>query len=163
MPRSTSDRSTEKRFIFIDTETGERFRANITPERRRIGGRWVRVFQDAITRIAVEHPELQGRSLRVLLYVAGVVKWDNAIPGPSATATALGMRQPNVSRAYRELMAVGAVIERDGGYYLSPLMAWKGTERQRDTACRELFADVRLALPVSRMGAAAGDHSSIVS
>ena len=110
----------------------------------------MRVFQDAVSRIVLDHPELRGQSLRVLLYLTSVTKWDNSIPNPASTAQAMNLHRSHVSRAYGDLVAVGAIIKRMDGYYLSPLLGWKGTERQLDAFCRELFTDGRLALPAGR-------------
>lgn len=140
MPKSNSrEPQASKRFLFIDTETGERFRANITPERRGLGGRWVRVFQDTMQRLAERHPELHGQSYRVLAYLTGVAAWNNALPSTGVVAVALGLQPSAVRRAYGELSRVEVILRRDSVYYLSPLVAWKGTERQLEAACQELY------------------------
>ena len=94
----------------------------------------MRVFQDAQLDLCLHHPELHGESLRVLLYLQAVAAWRNVVPGPTQVAKAMGLMQPNVSRAYRELREAKFLAKRDGTNYLSPLLCWKGSEHDLEEA-----------------------------
>ena len=129
----------QKRYGIVDLATGELFEGVITPWRRGVGGKWVRVFQDSTKALLLQHPELHGQSHRVLIYLTAVVEWGNHIPTSAQTAVALGLQASAASRAYGELIRAGFILKRDGTYYLSPLVAWKGSEKQLDEAYQQLF------------------------
>ena len=115
----------------------------------RPAARWVRLFQDSKRALLLRHLRMRGQSYAVLHYLETVSGWDNSIPSTAEVAEAINWRQPNVSRAYRELLDGEFILKRGTRYYLSPLVAWKGTQKAYDAFCRELFADQgppRLAL-----------------
>ena len=104
-----------------------------------MGGRWVRVFQDAKLSLLLQHPELRGQSLRVLHYLEAVVAWGNLVPCTASVAGALGLHQSHVSRAYAELTRAGFLIKEGSAYYLNPLFCWKGSEAQLGEAVDRLL------------------------
>lgn len=81
--------------------------------------------------------DLQGNSLKVLFHLVMVAKWRNQVPGPVETSKAMSIRQPNVSRAYSELMKADFLRKADGVYYLHPLFCWKGDDRGYEEAVEE--------------------------
>ena len=81
---------------------------------------------------------LQGRSHLVLWHLTLVATWGNRVPEPGETAKALGMRHPNVIRAYKELMEAELLMKVEGIYRLNPLFCWRGNEAQYEAALREL-------------------------
>ena len=58
---------------------------------------------------------------------------------------AMGMAQPHVSRAYRELLAAEIIVKRGKEYQMSPLVGWKGKENELEIALRELWAETQKA------------------
>ena len=78
--------------------------------------------------------ELQGETLRLLMCLTYRVEYGNFIPGPNKTALVLGMKQPNASRAYKELMAANLMWKWEARYRLSPLFCWKGDDKGREAA-----------------------------
>lgn len=128
----------------IDLKTREIYGAVITPWFPKVGGKWVRVFQNATKELLVRSPGLHGQSTRVLLYLTAAAGWDNAIPSPPALAKELFLNEKTVYRAYAELIRAEFVIKRDGAYYLSPLYCWKGDPVHLEQACRELLPPVGL-------------------
>ncbi len=89
------------------------------------------LFQERIKRLA-EHNPLGQQSMRVLLYLLGVLDWDNWLVVPhTAMVRALQMSAPNVSRAVAQL--VDAQILRQAeppaprtAYRLNSAYAYKG-------------------------------------
>lgn len=128
-----------KRYGLVDLATGEVFEGVITPWLPKVGGKWVRVFQDSTAELLRRSPELHGQSYRILVQLEAVVKWGNLIPAPPEIAKSLNLKPPNVYRAYAELIKAGIIIKRDGVYSLSPFYCWKGNEMQLEQACRELI------------------------
>ena len=139
----------------FDAASGQ-FVGKITPARPKIGGKWVRLFQDQKLRMMQAHPELTDRAYRILSHLEAVSKWDNALPSATAVAKQLTMNRAVVARQFSALQRAEFIIRFDGVYYLNPLIVWKGTEKQMEAKCRELFAiqpispptgPLRLALP----------------
>ena len=122
----------------INPETGELFEGLIIPLRPRIGGKWVRIFQDGKAELLRHSPQLRGQSFKVLYYLDAVVKWGNIIPPPRGVADALSLNEKAVYRAYAELIAASIVIKKGSIYSLSPRYCWKGNESQLEEAYREL-------------------------
>ena len=128
-----------QQLIAVDPATGETYGIQIAViPKRLVRGRWVRLFQDSKLAM-LNAASMTGQSYRVLHYLEAVSGWDNGLPGTAAAAAALVLQQSHVSRAYRELIEAGFIIKRDGRYYLSPLVAWKGTQRAFDEACALLL------------------------
>lgn len=128
----------QARHAVIDTTTGELYDIKLVPRRRAIGG-WVKLFQRGKRELLLGHPNLRGQSLRVLAYLETVSSWHNLLPSAAETAMVLSLLPPNVSRAYSELTRAGFIVKLGTRYHLSPLVAWKGTEREWDLFCRELY------------------------
>ncbi len=133
-----------KRFGMVDLYTGEVFGAFIIPIRSKIGGKWVRVFQDTLK--ALRDKKLHGQTFWILLNLISEADFQNRVPGTTALAKILGMKQPNVSRAYRELKQASMLLVQDRNYYLSPLLCWKGNQKQLEKAYEELLSPIVLKL-----------------
>ena len=82
--------------------------------------------------------ELQGVSMKVLWHLVSIASWENVVPGPSETAISMGLKQPNISRAYGELIRASFLNRINGSYRLSPYFCWKGDDQQYEKACRRL-------------------------
>ena len=127
------------RHAVIDTITGEMFDIRLVPRKRSPGG-WVKLFQQAKVDLMLRNPSLCGQSYRILAYLEGVSSWHNLIPGPAEVSKALDIPRPSVSRAYADLSDAGFIVKVGTRYHLSPMIAWKGTDREWDAFCRELYA-----------------------
>ena len=123
----------------MNLDTGELYKGILTPLLPRVGGRWMRVYQDALFGRLKQNPQIKGNSMRVLLYLQSVVTYQNLLPGTGATAKELGLRQSHASRAYKELIEADFIIKRQGNYYFNPFIYWKGTQKQMQQACCELL------------------------
>ncbi len=102
--------------------------------------RTIKVWQDTGWEKRIK--ELQGNSLKVLWHLVHVAGWNNQIPGPTEVATCMGLRQPNVSHAYAELVKTDFLYRISGSYRLNPYFCWKGDDEQYEQACRELLKQV---------------------
>lgn len=145
-------RKRERHYGLVDLATGELYEARITPWRGEVGG-WMKVFQDTKRALLMRNPRLHGQSYRVLTYLETVVGWGNVLPSPAVVAQALDLQRQAVVRAYRELLDGGFILKREGLYYLSPLVGWKGTERDFRKAYDLLGAKLTsplFSLPPSR-------------
>jgi len=100
------------------------------------GGNFMKLWQRVGTGRRIE--KLKGASLKVLWHLAMVAGWNNIIPGTSETARSMKLKQPNVARAYRELIEADFIVRREGVYYLSPMFCWKGNEEQYEQAVKTL-------------------------
>lgn len=129
-----------------DWETGKKVEGVFIPYPEGEGGRWMKLFQDALLGLA-QSDQLHGQSLRVLWWLFSVTKWRNRLPGTAITARALGLHQSSASRAYKELKHAGCIYEQEGVYILSPRIGWKGNNQDLDEAYKELFASETKALP----------------
>ena len=82
------------------------------------GGQWrgsgaqhVRLFQQAIRRLG-EEGRISKESWRVLAYLLGVLDWDNWLVVKQAQmAATLGIHRVQVSRAIRQLLAEGVLLQ----------------------------------------------------
>lgn len=129
----------------IKLKTGEEFEALIRIKRQKVGGRWMRVFQDNLAYI--KRLRLRGESYKVLIETMSLSDFDNRIPDTGKVAELLEMKRAGVSRAYRELREKGLILGKEGGYYISPLLAWKGSEEALQVACKKLLSrDVKVHL-----------------
>ena len=138
------------RHAVVDTRTGELYDIQLVPRGRAIGGPWVKVFQRSKVALLLKHPELRSTSYRVFMYLEGVTAWHNQVPGSAEVAAALDLRRDVVARSYGELLRAGFIVKHRGRYHLSPEIAWKGTERELDAFCRELYAAPVLLLGGTR-------------
>lgn len=117
--------------------------AEVILPKPRIGGKWVRLFQDEKRRMMVEHPKVHTQAYYVLSYLETIAGWDNGLPTAAETAQALGLLREAVSRCYGELVATGFLVKQDRRYFINPLICWKGTERQWQEAVAKLVDQPR--------------------
>ena len=137
--------------VKFDEKTGKLdFSVQLVGRGRR-ARRFLKLYQDEMLALVEKHPGLQGKTLRVLLYLVGKGDYQNKAPSTGRVALALGMHQSHVSRAYRELLEAGALVQIDGVYHVSPSLCWKGTERQLDEMYRLLAAEDQRALQAPRI------------
>lgn len=99
----------------------------------------MKVFQSETTRLIKEHPELHGQSCRVLVYLEGIAGWNNELPSPKEVGEQLKMNRVAVYRAYAELVKAGFIFKERGGYFLNPMVGWKGTDSGHRAACERLL------------------------
>jgi DNA-binding transcriptional ArsR family regulator len=82
-----------------------------------------------------QDPDLKGEALKVLLYLAARLDFDNWIQvAQTEIAEALGMRKPHVSRAIKLLESKGIVIRgpkvgQSYSWRLNPKYGYKGNPR----------------------------------
>ncbi len=134
------ERKRAELFTFTNQATGQRYEAIVSPMPRKMEGNWVRIFQPEKQQLLLRHlTELHGQSFAVLHYLETVSSWDNGIPSAAQVAQDLGLLREAVARCYRELTAAEFLVKVKTRYYLSPLVAWKGTERQWQEACVTLI------------------------
>lgn len=126
-----------KEYGLYDTDTGEIFTALILPRKRKIGGSWMRLFQDAV--LAINRKKIRGESYRVLFQLIGMSDFNNAVPGTGKIGEVIGMKRASVCRAFRELKEAGILLEKERNYFLNPLLAWKGSDKQMEDKCKELL------------------------
>lgn len=132
--------SEKERFVILNTRTGDII-ADVTPRAPRIGGNWVRLFQERHRQMMLDHPvskELHAQSYVVLWYLADVSAWDNGVPGAAEVAKEMSLLPQNVSRCYQELCRANFLIKKGTRYFLNPYVVWKGTEKQWQLAVSEL-------------------------
>lgn len=125
----------------VNEVTGESLSAEVRESAEPSGGGWLKVYQRAALDLLTRHPELTGESLRVFLILIGHAAWNNALPSPTVLAERTGMKRSNLARAYSKLLRSEFLIKRERTYYLSPVLCWKGTERQLDWAMRQYFEE----------------------
>ena len=124
-----------------DVDTGA-LQSVILPLPKRSGGRWMKLYQDGILDMLRRHPEARPY-VWLMPYLAGMCKWANIIPSAATTAKRHDLARSTVAKAYAELLKAEFIIKREGVYYISPLVAWKGDPKMYDQACRELFAETQ--------------------
>lgn len=99
-------------------------------------------FQDSFIEIAKD-PEMTGETLRVLMYLYGLLDFENYIQqSQKDIAEGLGMRKENVSRAMKLLTSKQIVLEgpkvgRSKCFRLNPDYGWKGKVKSLQEARRE--------------------------
>lgn len=142
-----------KTLISYDPETGEKFGQFVVQLEggERIGGKWVRLFQQRITEWA-ELGEMKGETLRVLLWLLGKAEWYNGVPGPKEAAKALRIHEASAYRAFRYLRQEGLVSKMGRGYSLSPDVGWKGTAGELEEAWRKTYQRRKLVEAQSQEG-----------
>ena len=139
-----------KPYYLVDPETGESFGVLVGKLQGNLGRKWMRLFQDTKQQLLREHPELYGSSLRVLSFLETYATWENRVPTPTVLAETLEMNRSSVSRSYGQLLKAGFLIKWGGEYRLSPLVYWKGNERQYNELMEELSGHVRPAIAEPR-------------
>lgn len=105
----------------------------------------MRVFLETQTRLALD-ASIHGQTRQVKDYLMGISDWQNRVPGPIVVAREMRLGQSSVYRAYAELKRVEVLIVKDGDFYLSPKLCWKGRPKELERACKELLPLVK-ALP----------------
>jgi len=109
------------------------------------------IYDHVLADISKARP-LTGEEYRVFMCLLGKVKRDNTVPGPSETAKELDLRQPNVSRAYGELLKYGYLLKDDKGYHIHPMIAWYGSESRRIQAIEKALIATLPASPYEWKG-----------
>ena len=128
----------EEKRLKVTMESGEEVGLIVVRGKREFKWDWVRVFQKAFWSQVKEHSELTGNDYKVLLYLIGVSRYDNNVPGISRVAEELRMAQPNVSRACGNLAKAFFIIKWEGDYYLNPYLFWRGDYQGYEEACQRL-------------------------
>jgi len=100
------------------------------------------LLQRSILERLANSPSLHGQSFRVLVYLLAVAEPDNSVPGTGSLAETIGINQKSVCRAYSELAQAGFILKRQGDYYLSPWVFWRGTEWARQDFFDALVKDM---------------------
>jgi len=126
----------------VNKQTGELADVDITIYRG--ASKFMKLWQN--TSWDSQISKLQGNSVKVLWKLVHIATWNNQVPGPSAIATMMGMRQPHVSKAYKELINTDFLQRINGAYRLNPYFCWKGNDEQYQAACRELIPPSHLLL-----------------
>jgi len=119
-----------KHFGMVDLDTRQEYGVTVVALRPRMGGKWVRVFQDRGKELLQKAAGLHGQSYRILLFLTMEADWNNSVPSTASTAVRLRIKAPNVSRAYKELVQAEFLVKKDGLYYLSPFYCWEGSPAQ---------------------------------
>ena len=123
--------------VIVNRYTGEEI-ADLIPVKRSRGGRFMKQFIRGLEE--AKKYRLTGESYRVREDLICRAKLDNRVPGSRELALLNGMKQTNVTRAYKELMKAGFLVEKERIYFLNPLIYWNGSERSQEQAIRELFS-----------------------
>ena len=135
-------------FGLLNKQTGEIYDAELRLVKKSTGGMWMKLYQDAAKLLSEK--KVRGSTLRIFFFLLGKAGYQNIIPNGSTTAKQIGMEQSAVYRAYGDLKKLGIILKKDNGYMLSPLICWKGTEKQFKQACYELFNTSRKELTDDR-------------
>ena len=126
-------------YFVVNKSTGEAIDIHLEPEKRRnAGGKWMRIYLDFTKRLALDKT-IHGQTRQVKDYLLSKVDYSNHVPGPSVISKEMGIPQPSVSRAYKELRRAEVLIIKDNDYYLSPLYCWQGSQTQYEEARRKLL------------------------
>ncbi len=123
-------------YKLIDGETGEIYDAEIRLHKT-IGEIWMKVYQVAMESLLQR--KLKGSSLTVMNLLLAKAKYQNQIPTQVKLAVLAGMTTAQISRAYKELTQAGFLYKKEGVYTIDPRVAWKGTDKDRDKAIKEMF------------------------
>ena len=117
-------------FTLTHNESGQSIRGRFVPYSQ--GGKFVKLWQDTMWKDRIF--ALRGESIKVLWYLLETAKWGNEAKNPGEAAKALGLLQPNISRAYSELIKSNLLIKKDGVYSLNPFFCWMGSNEQYEKA-----------------------------
>jgi len=100
---------------------------------RDLRGGWFMAIQAGFEHIAQQ--DITGEQFRVLMHVMSKLDFENYISlMQKDIAEALGLKTPNVSRAFKKLISLGILLEgpkvgRMNTYRLDPAFGWKGKEK----------------------------------
>ena len=133
-----ANRARNARYTITDNETGELVEMSITAVKPPLAPRWVKLFQEVTTTLAKSQPNLSQQGFRVFLFLAGQAKWDNHVPPAAVVSVELELPAQSVRRTFAALLRRGIIVKLADGYYLSPMIIWKGSPRGYDAACRRL-------------------------
>ncbi|HBR3029622.1 TPA: hypothetical protein L9R08_005408 [Klebsiella pneumoniae] len=131
-----------KRVGQIDLDTGEEigsFVAVIRPKQKSTFQRHFTMNQAALLTIA---NELNHEQMRVLMALLAELDYENYIQvAQTDISVALKMQKANVSRAIKNLLEFGVILEgprigRSKTYRLNPQFGWKGTVSNHKKALR---------------------------
>ena len=112
-------------------------------------GGWVMNSQEALKLIAKDK-DLQGRTLRVFLYLCGILDFENLIQIPQIEiCKELDLKRSNVSLAIKILVDKGILIQgpkigRSFAYRLNPDYGWKGKVKNLNEYRKELEEQEKL-------------------
>lgn len=119
-------------FTLTHEESGQSIRGRFVPYSQ--GGKFVKLWQDTMWKDRVF--ALRGESIKILWYLLETASWGNEAKTPGEVAKSLGLLQPNISRAYSELIKSDLLIKTDGKYLLNPYFCWMGSNEQYSKAVR---------------------------
>ena len=93
-------------------------------------GCWMQINQNFLREFAARK-DVGGEVLRVFLYLNARLEFENLIQVPHEIADELGMHKQAVSRAIKQLEALGIIIRgpkvgRSSSWWLNPQAGWKG-------------------------------------
>ena len=94
------------------------------------GADWMQINQNFLREFAARK-DVGGEVLRVFLYLNARLEFENLIQVPHEIADELGMHKQAVSRAIKQLEALGIIIRgpkvgRSSSWWLNPQAGWKG-------------------------------------
>lgn len=119
--------------VLIDRDTGEELsgREVLVQEKQKLRSDFYMATKDGLLRLAKEE-ELTGEDMRVLLVYKAHLDYENYIQiSQQEIADYLGLKQENVSRATKKLVAKnilvkGSKVGRHNTYRLNAFYGWKG-------------------------------------
>ena len=119
--------------IRVDADTGEVLTGCMMyiPHRPRHTEKFFMAFQDGLLEIAKDG-DLTGADMRVLLFLFGKLDFENFLHvSQKEIGEFVGMKNPNVSRSMKKLVAKGIVLDgpkvgRVHTYRLSADLGWRG-------------------------------------
>ena len=158
---SRSDGSRDFRLVSVQTGETPPVTWTLTPdaapepELAAGGGSFLKVFQEAQGQMLADHPEVTGDACRLLVYLESVVRWGNRIPGPTEVVQRAGWPERSVFRWYAALKAAEFIIHEKGGWYLNPIICWKGAPAQYQAAIHRLIYEPQRRLLVAGRSAEA--------
>ena len=112
-------------------------------------GGWVMNSQEALKLIAKDK-DLQGRTLRVFLYLCGILDFENLIQIPQVEiCKELDLKRSNVSLAIKilvdkDILIQGPKVGRSFAYRLNPDYGWKGKVKNLNEYRKELEEQEKL-------------------
>lgn len=91
-------------------------------------GEFFVVNQEEIKKIIQDKKKYTGETLRLLLFFMSIVEYDNRIKGYTQTQIAeiMGVKQPQISRAMKELESSGIIVKEGKDYYFNSNFLTKG-------------------------------------
>ena len=133
------------RYSLVDVDTGEKYDALIVPvipKERSIGGRFMKVFWNALDILSKRKPK--GMTVRVFVRLVCEAGKSNKVPNTANMARIMGIKQPHISNVYKELMGIeimgrGFLVKKDNDYYLNPLVSWNGSNKAQQEVIDYLY------------------------